>query len=192
MSLYVDHEAMKAALGGKGGTMQPITFDTKGVSDEGDFEGYASTFGNVDQCRDIVVAGAFAASLKARPAGKIKVLREHRWDSPIGVLTEAKEDGRGLYVKGRLVLESAMGRETHALMKAGAVDGISIGFRTIRDEIDRAKGVRKLLEIDLREVSIVTFPMNEAATVSAVKAADPEYARQIVEALNRATRAFRA
>lgn len=168
-----------------------IVLDTKAVSEDGEFEGYASTFGNVDQGRDVVMPGAFAKSLQARPAGKIKLLRQHDWNSPIGVLVEAKEDSRGLFVKGKLVLESALARETHALMKAGALDSMSIGFRTIRDEMDRAAGTRKLIELDLRECSIVTFPMNESATVSAVKAAyDPEYARRVVAALSSATRAF--
>jgi len=169
-----------------------IVLDTKAIDDEGMFEGYASTFGNVDQGRDIMVKGAFAKSLQSRPAGKVKLLRQHDWNAPIGVLVDAKEDSRGLFVKGRLVLESALARETHALMKAGALDSMSIGFRTIRDEFDRPKGIRKLLEVELREVSIVTFPMNEAATVSAVKAADPEYARRVVAALNSAARALRA
>jgi uncharacterized protein len=168
-----------------------ITLDTKAVSEDGEFEGYASTFGNIDQGRDIVVKGAFANSLKVRPAGKVKLLRQHDWNSPIGVLVEAKEDSRGLFVKGKLVLESALARETHALMKAGALDSMSIGFRVIRDEFDRVKQVRKLLEIDLRECSIVTFAMNESAAISAVKA-DDEHARRVVAALNRAARAFRA
>ena len=168
----------------------PITLDVKAVADDGAFEGYASVFDVEDLGRDVVKAGAFARSLKARPAAKVKLLRGHDMSAPIGVWTELREDSKGLYAKGRLVLETVLGRETHALMKAGALDGLSIGYRTVRDTIDRKKGVRLLEEVDLVEVSIVTLAMNPAATITSVKNHNESRARALVAALNRARAAL--
>lgn len=169
-----------------------LSLDTKAVADDGTFEGYASTFGNEDLGRDVVVKGAFAKSLKARPAGRVKMLFQHSTDEPIGVWTGLVEDAKGLKATGKLILDTAKGRETYALMKAGALDGLSIGFKTLKDTFDRTKGIRYLKEVDLFEISVVTFPMNPASTVTAVKAADQaEHARRVVAALNRARAALR-
>lgn len=165
-----------------------LELDLKSVNDAGEFEGVAAAFGNVDQGRDIIVKGAFAKSIASRPAPKVKMLYQHRPDQPIGVWTSLAETSKGLMAKGRLILESALGREVHALMKAGAIDGLSVGYRTLKDEYDRVKSVRKLLELDLREISIVTFPMNESAAVTAVKNSD---AARIVAALRKATATLR-
>lgn len=173
-------------------TSNPLALDVKAIADDGTFEGYASIFDVEDLGRDIVKAGAFKKSLKARPAGKVKLLRQHDTREPIGLWTDLVEDGKGLRAKGRLILETTLGRETHALMKAGALDGLSIGFRTIKDTFDRKTGVRLLQEVDLVEISVVTFPMNTASTVTAVKAAESaERARAIVAAINRARAALR-
>ncbi len=170
-----------------------LTLDTKAIDDEGAFEGYASTFGNEDLGRDVMVAGAFTKSLRARPAARVKMLRQHDTDEPIGTWTELVEDARGLRAKGRLILDTTKGRETHALMRAGALDGLSIGFRTLKDRFDRPKGIRYLEEVDLFEISVVTFPMNTRSTVTAVKAAhSAERARATVEAVHRAITALRA
>ena len=166
-----------------------LELDLKAINDAGEFEGVAASFGTVDQGRDIIVKGAFTKSITARPAPKVKMLYQHRTDQPIGVWTSLSETSKGLMAKGKLILESALAREVHALMKAGAIDGLSIGYRMLKDEIDRVKGIRKLLEVDLREISIVTFPMNESAAVTAVKNAD---AARIVAALRKATAALRA
>ncbi|MCO5129235.1 MAG: HK97 family phage prohead protease [Xanthobacteraceae bacterium] len=166
-----------------------MELDLKSVNEEGEFEGLAAAFGNIDQGRDVLIKGAFANSLKARPAGKVKMLFQHRQDEPIGIWTSLAETSKGLVAKGKLILASARAKEVHALMKAGAMDGLSIGYRTLRDEYDRVKNVRKLLEVDLREVSIVTFPMNESAAVTAVKNAD---AARLVAAIRNATAALRA
>jgi len=170
-----------------------LELDTKAVSDGGEFEGYASLWGKVDLGRDVVRKGAFTKSLTKRPANKVKMLRQHFMDEPIGVWLAISEDSKGLHVKGRLIRETSKGAETYALMKEGALDGLSIGYRTLKDTIDRQKGLRYLDEVDLREISIVTFPMLPDATVSAVKGEhDPERARSIVAALNRATAALRS
>jgi len=166
-----------------------IEFDIKAIGDDGLFVGYASVYGVKDRGGDIVMPGAFTKSLQTYPAGRVKMLWQHDRSEPIGVWTKFEEDARGLKAEGRLILETAKGREAHALMKAGAVDGLSIGYRTVRDAIDRAKGARLLHELELREVSIVTFPMNEDATVSSVKSSNSTI-RELVDALNGARRAI--
>jgi HK97 family phage prohead protease len=127
--------------------------------------GHASLFGAADQGGDVVQAGAYAASLArlAREGIGVKMLWQHDPTRPIGVWDEVGEDQRGLFVKGRLLLEVQAAREAHALLQAGAIDGLSIGYRTIRAE--KAAGSRLLHEIELWEVSLVTFPMLPEARV---------------------------
>lgn len=134
------------------------------------FEGYASVFGVVDDYFDIVEKGAFAKSLQTR---KPKMLWQHDVHEVIGVWDEMKEDDHGLFVRGSIITETARGREAAALLKAGAIDAMSIGYRTLEAISEGPEGrVRKLLELDLFEVSLVTFPANEAARVTAVKSYD--------------------
>ncbi|RVD62926.1 HK97 family phage prohead protease [Mesorhizobium sp. M7A.F.Ca.ET.027.03.2.1] len=146
-----------------------LEIDTKAVSDDGLFSGYASTFDVLDSHKEIVAAGAFTKSLASRPANKVKMLRGHDQSDPIGIWESLSEDARGLKATGRLILDTAKGRETHTLLKAGALDGLSIGFRTVRDRLDKTKGARILEEVDLWEISVVTFPSNAQSTVTAVK-----------------------
>lgn len=167
-----------------------VSLDLKAVEDDGTFSGYASTFGNADQGADVVVAGAFAKTLAQRPATKIKMLRDHDPRQLIGQWLDAKEDKRGLFVKGKLLLDIEAAREAYALLKAGALDGLSIGFRTLKDRWDSAKKVRFLEEVDLREISLTAFPMNESASVQAVK--HDEFARRIADAIHRADARIRA
>jgi len=131
-------------------------------------EGYASVFGRPDQGGDVVQAGAYAASLKALAAAgrRVKMLWQHDPAQPIGVWDEAREDATGLYVKGRILVDVERGREAVALLAAGAIDGLSIGYRTLRAERD-GKGQRLLAELELWEVSLVTFPMLPEARVAA-------------------------
>lgn len=138
------------------------------VSDGTTVEGYASLFGRKDQGGDVVMPGAYSASLaRLKAAGRrVKLLWQHDPALPIGVWDEVREDDRGLYVKGRLLTDVAKGREAVALVGAGAIDGLSIGYRTIRAERD-GQGARKLVELDLWEVSLVTFPMLPEARVAA-------------------------
>lgn len=130
--------------------------------------GYASIFGVCDQGGDIVLPGAYSASLQrlAAGGGRVRMLWQHDAGQPIGVWDEVREDARGLWVKGRLLTEVARAREAAALMAAGAVDGLSIGYRTVKAE-KLAGGGRKLFELELWEVSLVTFPMLPVARVSA-------------------------
>jgi uncharacterized protein len=150
-------------------------------------EGYASVFGAQDQGGDLVMPGAFAASLKA--GRRVAMLWQHDPREPIGVWDEVAEDGRGLRVKGRLLPEVARAREAAALIAAGALDGLSIGYRAVRAERD-ARGRRLLHEVELWEVSLVTFPMLGEARVAA-KGDLPEVAalRGLAAALKRARRA---
>ncbi len=129
--------------------------------------GYASLFGAVDQGGDIVAAGAYARSLKAMASAgrRVKMLWQHDPAQPIGVWDEVREDGRGLYVRGRLLPGVERAREAAALIEAGAIDGLSIGYRTITASADQ-KGRRILRELDLWEVSLVTFPMLPQARVA--------------------------
>ncbi|NNK68282.1 MAG: HK97 family phage prohead protease [Rhodobacteraceae bacterium] len=139
-------------------------------------EGYASVFGKRDQGGDTVSAGAYARSLKslAGEGRAVRMLWQHDPGEPIGVWDEVREDATGLYVKGRLLTDIARGREAAALIAAGAIDGLSIGYRTVRAQ-KNDKGQRLLSELELWEVSIVTFPMLPDARVGQ-KGDDPETA----------------
>jgi uncharacterized protein len=152
--------------------------------------GYASLFGARDQGGDTVEPGAYAASLArmAAAGGRVKMLWQHDPAEPIGIWDEVREDARGLYVKGRILTDVARGREAAALIGAGAIDGLSIGYRTVR-ATKGSGGLRHLNELDLWEVSLVTFPMLPAARVAA-KADDP--GTEAMRALAGAFRSARA
>lgn len=149
-------------------------FEVKEVAADGSFTGYGSVFGNVDSYGDIVAQGAFSASLAAwKDQGCLPpVLWQHRSGEPLGPYTEMREDDRGLFVRGRLLIDDVpRAREARALMQAKAIRGLSIGFVVRDDSYDRVTGVRTLKQVDLWEVSIVTFPANLAAQVTDVKSA---------------------
>jgi HK97 family phage prohead protease len=157
------------------------------LGDGAEIAGYASLFGAADQGGDVVQRGAYGGSLaRLREARSgVKMLWQHDPTRPIGVWDEVREDERGLHVKGRLLLEVQAAREAHVLLQAGAIDGLSIGYRTLRAE--KAGGRRLLHEIELWEVSLVTFPMLPEARVQA----DPsdlegELARTLAETFREA------
>lgn len=135
----------------------------------GIIEGYASLFGVADSGGDIILPGAFARSLAKRGTAGVKMLWQHDVAQPIGNWTSIVEDARGLKVTGRLDPSVARAREALSLIRSGAVDGLSIGFRTRRATKDKASGLRRLQEVDLWEISIVTFPMQSLARIDAVK-----------------------
>lgn len=143
------------------------------VGTEGTFEGYASLFDEADAARDIVAPGAFRASLARRGADRVKMLFQHDPKEVIGIWEEIAEDGRGLKVRGRLLTEIARGAELLALLRAGALDGLSIGYRAVEAETDRATGHRRLVRVDLYEISLVTFPMLGGARIGTVKGRKP-------------------
>jgi HK97 family phage prohead protease len=140
----------------------------------GTFEGYGSVFGNKDLGNDVIERGAFLKSLKRRKPQNVKLLYQHKSDMPIGVFDEIREDDHGLVVKGRLALKTQAGAEAYELLKMGALDGLSIGFRVNPKEVsyDKRGNKRIIKEVDLMEVSLVTFPMNPQATVRSVKGED--------------------
>jgi uncharacterized protein len=151
-------------------------------------EGYASLFGVKDQGGDVVLSGAYGASLKrsATKGAKIRMLWQHDPTQPIGVWDEVREDGRGLWVKGRILTEVERGREAAALLSAGAIDGLSIGYRTVKAERN-GKGQRLLSELELWEVSLVTFPMLPEARVQA-KSDEALYWRHLAQVFDDARR----
>ncbi len=143
-----------------------IPFQIKAVSDDGLFSGYGSVFGVVDSYKEVVAPGAFKESLEGRlPA----LLWQHRSSEPIGVYTEVKEDPVGLHLQGKLALKTSRGAEAYELLKMGAISGLSIGFVPREDSYDKVTGIRTLKKLDLWEVSLVTFPANDAARVATVK-----------------------
>lgn len=144
----------------------PARIDT--VRTDGTFEGYASLFGHADLGGDIVAPGAFADSLAARGVAGIRMLWQHDPDMPIGRWLELREDETGLFVRGKLTEGVARAREVRDLMRDGAVDGLSIGYRTVAARKDAAGG-RRLIKVDLWEISVVTFPMLPDARIRAVK-----------------------
>ena len=157
-------------------------------------EGYASLFGKTDQGGDIVQKGAYAASLKRLSArgGRVKMLWQHDPGQPIGVWEEVREDATGLWVKGRILAEVERGREAAALLAAGAIDGLSIGYRTVKAERN-GKGQRLLSELELWEVSLVTFPMLPEARVSAKgDAPEAEFWRSMAQVFDDARRSLAA
>lgn len=150
------------------------------ISEDGLFEGYACLFGKEDLGHDIIHPGAFARSLAKRKPRGIKLLYQHDPASPIGAWAIIREDAKGLYVRGQLSLEVQKAREVFAMMKSGILDGLSIGFRTLRSRKDRKSGIRHLHELDLWEISVVTFPMQPDARIHQLKAS-PFFSKRELE-----------
>ena len=136
------------------------------VAADGTFTGHAAIFGVEDLAHDVIERGAFAASLGRRGTSRVKMLWHHDPAEPIGRWLDIREDARGLFVRGRISIAVARGREALALMRDGVLDGLSIGFRTVKGLRDRRSGVRRLAEVDLWEISLVTFPMQPGARVT--------------------------
>ncbi len=158
----------------------PLSRETKAlpsqlhkVGENGIFEGYACLFGKEDLGRDVIRAGAFARSLSKRGQSGIKLLYQHDPAAPIGRWLSIREDEKGLFVQGQLLLDLPKAREVLSMMKEGVLDGLSIGFRTIRGNKDRKSGLRYLHELDLWEISVVTFPMQPDARISTIKSSLP-------------------
>lgn len=152
--------------------VRDFDFDVKAVGDDGTFNGYGSVFGTVDSYNEVVAKGAFVDSLaelktKGRP---VPVLWQHRSSEPIGAWSNLKEDERGLFGEGRILMDAGeMEKRAHAHMKAGTVTGLSIGYLVRESTYDEKTGIRTLTKLDLMEISLVTFPANDDARVEAVK-----------------------
>jgi HK97 family phage prohead protease len=173
-------------------TRKFASLELRGLKRDGSFSGYASVFGEVDLGKDRVERGAFRKSLSERGADGVRMLFQHDPSEPIGAWKVIREDSRGLYVEGVLADGVARAREVRQLLKNGALDGLSIGFRTVRAKTDAKSGVRRILEADLWEISVVTFPMLPSARVQNIKNArwfrDKE--TELVRAMRRAARAM--
>ncbi|MEM7568167.1 MAG: HK97 family phage prohead protease [Pseudomonadota bacterium] len=139
------------------------------INADGEFSGYASVFSIKDTGGDIVEPGAFAHTLRDRPPGDVRLLWQHDPREPIGVLTKLREDRRGLYVEGRLLLEIERAKALHLLVQAGALDALSIGYKVVSSRADPAVKARRLTQVDLWEVSFVTFPMQPLARLMQAK-----------------------
>ncbi len=149
-----------------------LAFDTQTVEADGTFGGYCNVFGIKDSYGDVVTKGAFTHSIKNWQA-KNKfppILWQHDQSQVIGVWTQLAEDERGLYGKGKLLIDDvAKAREAHALLKHGAIDGLSIGYMIKDSEFDNKNETLYLKELDLKEISVVTFPANDESRIDAVK-----------------------
>ncbi|MEQ1755278.1 MAG: HK97 family phage prohead protease [Micropepsaceae bacterium] len=161
---------------------RPYNFELKEVNEStGVFHGYASTFDDTpDSYGDVIARGAFGASLKKHEqrGSRVALLLHHDVKAPVGVWHSISEDERGLKVAGRLVLEVEKAREALALMKQGALRGLSIGFQTIEAAALKDRSGRLLKKIDLWEISLVTFPANASARVLSVNARDIKTIRE--------------
>lgn len=139
---------------------------------EGKFSGYGSVFGNVDSYGDIVAPGAFAESLgRIKASGDpLPVLWQHDSRQPIGGYDMLAEDANGLKVEGFLMTdEIPLAKQAYELLSRRVVKGLSIGFYTEASSYNDKTGIYTLTKLDLREISIVTFPANELAQVEGVK-----------------------
>lgn len=141
-------------------------FEVKSLDDAGALEGYAAVFGNLDSQGDIIEPGAFTKTI-AETGGQVPILYQHDRYEPIGVSTDLSQDRKGLYVKGQLNMDVQRARETRSLLNQGAMQGLSVGYKTVKKAYEGS--VRKLQELALKEFSPVTFPANELA-VATVKA----------------------
>lgn len=143
------------------------------VQADGTFRGYGSVFGTVDSYNEIVAPGAFTKSLKSwgKRGSMPSLLWQHDATQPIGIYTSAAEDSRGLLLEGQLALDTVKGKEAYALLKMGALNGLSIGYVATEWTTNAKSGITTLDVIDLWEVSLVTFPANSDARIDVVKSA---------------------
>lgn len=151
-----------------------IEIKADSLKDSGEFEGYGSTFGGKpDSYGDVIAEGAYADSLAAhKAAGTMpKMFWQHDRSKPIGKWVDAYEDGKGLFMKGKLNMDVQQAKEAYSHLKNGDIDGLSIGYRIKEYSVDTDTGVWTLEKLELQEVSIVSIGANENATVSSVKAA---------------------
>jgi HK97 family phage prohead protease len=156
------------------------------IDEAGRFSGYASVFGQLDDGGDIVMAGAFQRSLASRGRANIRLLFQHDPKDPVGVWDKIAEDGFGLWVEGRLIGGVPRADALRRLIESRAIDGLSIGFRTVRASKDKGTGHRKLFEIDLWEISIVTFPMMDGARITPPSQKSPASDRRLIRSLDAA------
>ena len=146
-----------------------ISFELESADEKtGEFSGYASVFGNVDDGGDIVEKGAFTRTI-AEDFARIKILSQHdQCELPIGKPLELREDDNGLYIRGKRN-KKKKGRDIQTLLRDGVLNELSIGYDAVDYVVDDSTGIRHLKQIKLWEVSIVTWAMNDQATIDDVK-----------------------
>ena len=150
----------------------PFEIKIDAAQSDGSFEGYGSTFGGApDSYGDIVIQGAFKDSLKknGRNGNGIAMLWQHDSKVPVGVWDRMEENSKGLFVQGKVAINTSLGKDVFELAKMGAIKGLSIGYSPEEWEFDAKKQIRYLKKVDLWEISLVTFPANTRATITAVK-----------------------
>ena len=157
----------------------------KNIDQEGVIQGYASTYGTIDHHQEVIEKNAFKRTLNEwRCKNKLpKMLWQHSMVEPIGVWEDLKEDSIGLKVKGRLLLDVQKGKEAYALLKSGAVDGLSIGFRVAESYVDKSSKVRIITDLDLYEISLVTYGANPEAQVTSVKYAEKDASSTLLQGM---------
>lgn len=143
-------------------------FELESADESGEFSGYAAVFGNKDSGGDIIEKGAFSKTIR-EDFDRIKILSQHTdCELPIGKPLELREDDKGLFIRGK-ISDTAKGRDIQTLMKDGVLNELSIGYDAVEFDYDSEQGVRRLKEIKLWEVSIVTWAMNDHAKIDEVK-----------------------
>jgi uncharacterized protein len=164
-----------------------LNFSLKSLNEEGVFAGYASVFDVRDTQQDIIIRGAFADTIRNR-THEVKLLWQHDMREPIGTIDILKEDALGLYMQARLfVQEVARAKEAYHLIKNGVVQGLSIGYSPTRYHINTATRTRIITQVELWEISLVTFPANPQAHITVVKSANASpYNAALHQALNKA------
>ena len=170
-------------------TLKYLPLANATLTADGAFAGYASLFNVPDLGNDIIAPGAFTESLARRGPRGIKLLFQHDASQPIGVWKSLREDARGLYAEGQLSIDNSQARDILALLRSGAIDGLSIGFRATTANRSGKSGPRRLTKIDLWEISIVTFPMLPGARVTAVKAQPRARSPTTIQSLTASIRA---
>lgn len=180
--------------GATGRETRSFVFEVRATGDDGSVEGYGSVFGVRDSYDDVIAAGAFAKSLgEHKSAGTMPaMLWQHDPSEPIGIWTDMTEDAKGLKIKGRLALETSRGKEAHALLKLGALNGLSIGFVSKQWAYDKDTDIRTLTEVDLWEVSLVTFPANGKSRITNVKAVSDDDVSKAIKHLTAAIKLHEA
>lgn len=164
--------------------MKSLVTDIKSINDSGKISGYASVFNVVDGCNDVVMKGAFAKTVeKFNTGNKPKLLWQHDVSCPIGIIDELYEDDYGLFIKCHLLMDIPKATEIYSLIKNRAIDGFSIGYK-VKDSFQE-RGIKYISEIDLFEISIVTFPACDQALISNVKSKDELCLEQIKNLSNK-------
>lgn len=154
----------------------------KSIEENGLFSGYASVFNVVDKQNDLILPGAFKENLNK---DKIKLLWQHNQSEPIGYIIDIHENDVGLYITAHLLLGIQKAEEVYLMLKTGVINGLSIGYIPLEYDIDHESGARVLKQVELWEVSLVTFPANLAAQVVNVKSQDNEQ-KMLIRAIKKA------